>query len=219
MLFFCYHNKKMHEMEVWLCKMTEVQSVKKKKGTLTKEKIIKTARNLFYKKGYDATTTAIIAKEAGVSEATLYKYFKSKMTLLLSTVEPECIPFMENKNYQLLTNQELLSVWTNELIDKVFYNRPQYSIIFNESTKHPELSEQYIANIYSMSNADLELVNRMDKGDLPKIDLILFQVGIIGSFLAMITHMQIYDPTIKLEKVPPNIRNTLICLIEGKFFV
>lgn len=37
-------------MEVWLCKMTEVQSVKKKKGTLTKEKIIKTARNLFIKK-------------------------------------------------------------------------------------------------------------------------------------------------------------------------
>ena len=66
----------MHEMEVWLCKMTEVQSVKKKKGTLTKEKIIKTARNLFYKKSYDATTTAIIAKEAGVSKATLYKYFK-----------------------------------------------------------------------------------------------------------------------------------------------
>ena len=103
------------------------------------------------------------------------------MTLLLSTVEPECIPFMENKNYQLLTNQELLSVWTNELIDKVFYNRPQYSIIFNESTKHPELSEQYIANIYSMSNADWELVNRMDKGDLPKIDLILFH-SFCGTF-------------------------------------
>lgn len=199
--------------------MTEAQqSVKKTKGALTKEKIIQTARNLFYQKGYDATTTASIAEEVGVSEATLYKYFKSKMALLLSTVKPEPLSFMEMTDYRSLTNQELLSLWTNELIEKVFYNRPQYSIIFNESTKHPELSEQYIANMYSMSNADQELVNRMDKGVFPKFDLILFQVGIIGSFLAMITHMQIYEPNLNLDKVPPNIRQTLICLIEGKLF-
>lgn len=200
--------------------MIEVQqSVKKKKGALTKEKIIHTARNLFYQKGYDTTTTASIAKEVGVSEATLYKYFKSKMGLLLSTVKPEPISTKEMADYQILTNQQLLNVWTNELLEKVFHNRPQYSIIFNESTKHPELSEQYIANMYSMTNADQELINRMDKGELPKIDLILFQVGIIGSFLAMITHMQIYEPNLALNKVPPNIRQTLICLIEGKLFV
>lgn len=197
--------------------MAEVQqSVKKKKGALTKEKIIQAARNLFYQKGYDSTTTANIAKEVGVSEATLYKYFKSKMALLLSTVKPEPISTMEMTNYQILTNQQLLNVWTNELIEKVFHNRPQYSIIFSESPKHPELSEQYIANMYSMTNVDQELINRMNKGELPKIDLILFQVGIIGSFLAMITHMQIYEPNLTLNKVPPNIRQTLLSFIEGR---
>ncbi|MBO2537099.1 TetR/AcrR family transcriptional regulator [Rummeliibacillus suwonensis] len=194
------------------------QSVKKTKGALTKEKIIKTARQLFYRKGYDTTTTAIIAKKVGVSEATLYKYFKNKMALLLATVKPQRLTFMEMAYYQSLTHQELLHVWIEELIDNVFYNRPQYSIIFNESTKHPELSEQYIANLYSMTNADRELVHRMDEGKLPKIDLILFQVGIIGSLLAMITHMQIYNPDLSLNAVPPNIRQTLIDLVEGKLF-
>ena len=89
--------------------MTEVQqSVKKKKGALTKEKIIQTARNLFYQKGYDTTTTASIANEAGVSEATLYKYFKSKMALLLSTVEPEPTSTMEITNYQMINESPII---------------------------------------------------------------------------------------------------------------
>lgn len=210
----------MYETEVWLCLMTEKrQSLKKTKGVLTKEKIIQTARHIFYKKGYDATTTAIIAKEVGVSEATLYKYFKSKMALLLATVQPKRLTFMDVTYYQNLSNRELLHIWAEELIDNVFYNRPQFTIIFNESTKHPELSEQYIANLYSMTNADQEFVKRMDEGNLPKIDLILFQVGIIGSMLAMITHMQIYKPTLRLEEVPSDIRQILITLVEGKFLL
>ncbi|WP_397536386.1 TetR/AcrR family transcriptional regulator [Rummeliibacillus pycnus] len=209
----------MYLTEVWLCSMNEAHhSNKQTKGTLTREKIVQTARNLFYKKGYDATSTSIIAKEVGVSEAALYKYFKGKMELLLATVEPKWLDFQEENHYHELSDHELLHVWTEELLDNVFYNRPQYTILFNESAIHPELSEQYIANIHRMSFADQELIKRMDEESLPKLDLILFQVGIIGALLAMITHKRIYDHTLHLDEFPADIRQTIIGIVEGQLF-
>ena len=47
-----------------------------------KKKVLQTALNLFANYGFHATTTAKIAKQAGISEGTIYKYFKSKDDLL-----------------------------------------------------------------------------------------------------------------------------------------
>lgn len=58
-----------------------------KKSEVTKNKIIQTAIKLISQNGYAATTTAQIAKEAGVSEATLFKYFKDKETLLKEVIK------------------------------------------------------------------------------------------------------------------------------------
>ena len=53
-----------------------------------KKKVLQTALNLFANNGFHATTTAKIAKQAGVSEGTIYKYFKSKDDLLGKLLEP-----------------------------------------------------------------------------------------------------------------------------------
>ncbi len=47
-----------------------------------KEKIIETALNLFAERGYDNTSTQLIAKEADVSEALIFKHFGNKEMLL-----------------------------------------------------------------------------------------------------------------------------------------
>lgn len=44
----------------------------------TKDKIVKAAYDCFSEKGYNATTTKEIAKTAGVSEVTLFRYFSTK---------------------------------------------------------------------------------------------------------------------------------------------
>lgn len=43
---------------------------------------------LFAEQGYDRTTTADIAKKAGVSEGTVYKHFKNKREILDALLEP-----------------------------------------------------------------------------------------------------------------------------------
>ncbi len=55
-----------------------------KKGEGTKQRIIDSAKKLFAEYGYQKTTIVDISKQAGVSEAALYEYFKGKEDLLLT---------------------------------------------------------------------------------------------------------------------------------------
>ncbi len=52
-----------------------------------KKKTLEAAIILFGKKGYNGTSTLEIAKAAGVSQATVFKYFRTKEDLLISNVE------------------------------------------------------------------------------------------------------------------------------------
>jgi TetR/AcrR family fatty acid metabolism transcriptional regulator len=55
-----------------------------KKAEATRDRIINSARLLFAEHGYQKTTVMDISKQAGVSEAALYEYFKGKEDLLLT---------------------------------------------------------------------------------------------------------------------------------------
>ncbi|GAX05737.1 TetR family transcriptional regulator [Secundilactobacillus pentosiphilus] len=46
------------------------------------------ALELFSKQGYDGTSTMAIAKHAGISQATIFKYFKTKNDLLAAILKP-----------------------------------------------------------------------------------------------------------------------------------
>ena len=49
----------------------------------TRRKLLDSARRLFAERGYQATSAADIAAEAGVTERTLFRYFTSKAALVL----------------------------------------------------------------------------------------------------------------------------------------
>ncbi|GEK90811.1 TetR/AcrR family transcriptional regulator [Alkalibacterium kapii] len=63
-----------------------------KKKRMTKENrrnhIINAAMERFLEASYHTTTTASIAKAAGISEVTLYRYFSSKEELFRAVIEP-----------------------------------------------------------------------------------------------------------------------------------
>jgi AcrR family transcriptional regulator len=52
----------------------------------TRRDLIASARKLFAERGFDATSAADIAAEAGVTERTLFRYFPSKVALVLDEV-------------------------------------------------------------------------------------------------------------------------------------
>lgn len=67
-----------------------------RKKELTKQKIIDTAIRLISTLGFNATTTAVIAREAGLSETLIFKYFKSKQNLLHEIGNLAVIQVFEN---------------------------------------------------------------------------------------------------------------------------
>lgn len=52
-----------------------------------KDIILDTALNLFAERGYDATPTSLIAREAGVSEGLIFKHYTNKAQLLEEVVK------------------------------------------------------------------------------------------------------------------------------------
>lgn len=61
--------------------------MKKRRSQDTRHTILKVAIKIFAEKGYSATPTIRIAEEAGISEATIFKYFKTKKDLLYAIFE------------------------------------------------------------------------------------------------------------------------------------
>jgi TetR/AcrR family transcriptional repressor of nem operon len=53
----------------------------------TRERILRTAFQLFHEQGYHATGVATIAREAGVNPGSLYHFFESKDALLLAVLD------------------------------------------------------------------------------------------------------------------------------------
>ncbi len=62
----------------------------------TRNKILETASELFYKKGYNITGVNEIIEAAGIAKATLYSHFSSKEDILLA--------YLDSKDAELLKN-------------------------------------------------------------------------------------------------------------------
>lgn len=89
-----------------------------------KKKVLLAGLKLFSKHGFHATTTAQIAREADVSEGTIYKYFKSKDDLLANLLSPMLQEIKANFFVHLDDYHELTS-----LISFVVENRIQFLLL------------------------------------------------------------------------------------------
>lgn len=110
-----------------------------------KKKIMRSAVDLISTKGYNGTSTLHIAEHAGLSQATLFKYFKTKDNLLTAILHP-VVPGLFGSFFE-----ELLTFETTE--DKVHYfvhnrmsylkkNRALIKIIFHEIFSNNKLRNE-----------------------------------------------------------------------------
>lgn len=64
----------------------------RKAGTVSEEtrrRLIESAAEIFERRGYDGTTVAEIARNAGLTSGAIYAHYRNKSDLLLSTIERE----------------------------------------------------------------------------------------------------------------------------------
>lgn len=81
---------------------TKIREPRQKRSIEKKQKIIKAGLELICQNGYHSTTTADIAKKAGVSTGIVYSYFKDKKDILLSGLN-DYISEKQAPTYDFLT--------------------------------------------------------------------------------------------------------------------
>lgn len=131
------------------------------KGERTKHHILEKSIQLFAKNGYDGTTINQIAKESKISEATIYKYFKSKLDVLITCVKPDIQDVWMEEDFSKLSIEELLRLYVEKRIKWVEKNRNQIEILISETLRHPELSEIFFQQIYRKTPIEEEIEARM----------------------------------------------------------
>ena len=66
-----------------------MEGIREKKKRKTKRAILDAAITLFGEKGYERTSMAALAKEAGIGKSTIYTYFATKREILIAFCEDE----------------------------------------------------------------------------------------------------------------------------------
>lgn len=146
-------------------------------------KILESATKVFAEKGFEKSRTADIAKEAGVAEGTIFRYFKSKKDLLIGLVIPLITKFfrplvlnsaekiMAKKNDQPV-EEVLKEVYLDRmrLVDKNF---PLIKTIMLEADHHPELLEVIREKIAPqvVERIDSFMKSYVDEGTFRELDI------------------------------------------------
>lgn len=114
----------------------------------TKDALLNAAMEVISQKGFHASTTAEIAKKAGVAEGTIFRYFKSKKdilhTIAIEIAATIIIPMAVSKVKQVLTSdyksfRELLESLMAERLAFVKKHPIFIKIIIQEISIHPEI--------------------------------------------------------------------------------
>ena len=179
-----------------------------KKLTKGQKQTLLAATELFATQGYDATSTAQIAKLAQVSEATIFKYYSSKEKLLLAIIEPitsELVPSLQAEFFTKVLSENSASL--SELITFIVYDRFEFikdnyqviRIFVQESLTKPEIRQLVSAN-FKQALADnqasfkpvLELVGKKH----PDYDETVIIRALVGPLLAYFLQRFIMAPDV-----------------------
>lgn len=119
----------------------------------TKDKILDTAISHFARKGFSAAKTSEIARDAGVSEGTVFKYFSTKkdiLTSVLNRIVHEIVPdilFGDNVDLQGLVSSPdprgAIKSFIMSRINRVNENISAFKILVNELPFHEDIMREY----------------------------------------------------------------------------
>ncbi len=148
-----------------------------------KKQIINASVKVFSKKGFHASTTTEIARTAGISEGTIYRYFKSKDELL-KCIFDEIVPiYHPSLNLSTEANSSFIRIIKKQLI----FNIENENILFlltSEAQQNPKFGKYFAKEILDPFHRVLKsnLENAIDKGEI-QVKNTELAVRIIHSFL------------------------------------
>jgi len=181
----------------------------------TEDKIMDAAIKLFYQKGYNGASTSEIAKEAGIAEGTIFRYFKTKKEILNQVL----IKLIENLSQSLITDRmdmilkenkgqstrDILKIILSDRVVMIDENWETIKIIITEMQFHEDIKEAFFKNVVSRINKLLDklIESGIEKGSIKKINKVLIKQVIVGNFASYIIGKKVmnYEEKINIDDV------------------
>lgn len=171
----------------------------------TEKKIMDAAVKLFYKRGYSASSTSEIAKEAGIAEGTIFRYFKTKKDILNKVL----IKLIENLSENLIIDrmdkfiEESKSLDTKDMLKLILEDRTKMiednweiiRIVLTEMQFHEDIRKAFYKNVVCNINIVLDKVieSGIEKGSIRNINKYIIKQAIIGNFTSFIIRKKVMN--------------------------
>jgi AcrR family transcriptional regulator len=130
-----------------------------------KKQILEAATRVFAAKGFEGATISDIAREAGVSEGSIYNYFKNKNDLLVSLPRQMIEPTIENVNARMsmpgvsepLAPEQMLTMVAENIVKTIQQNAHIFRALVSAlpSMKQPQ-REKYLNQVVMYATGTLE---------------------------------------------------------------
>ena len=198
----------------------------KKNNSEKEQLILDAALKIFEQKGFNAATTSEIAKEAGVAEGTIFRYFKTKKDILRKVLVKAIeilAPQIISKPIEILTNTD--GVDEKEILKKILKERvtfltnhlPIIKTVFAEALVHDDIRESVFENIIKKVKVSFD--NFFDKmvsqGKFRNVDRDSTMRLFVGSFIMLIIYQHMFGKKFSVPKIDASVNNTLDILLYG----
>lgn len=178
------------------------------------DQILDSARVLFLEHGFDATSMDAIAREAGVSKATLYVHFDDKDDLLLALVNEECKRFgpktlWRDHGGDIDLRTELHAIGTTFL--EAFLDQrglAVHRLVMSCASRYPRVAEVFMKSGPDRCDAEVAAFLRASQAqglvDVPDVAMAATQ------FLSLIQGKEILKWTLSMKTPSPARHRALI---------
>jgi AcrR family transcriptional regulator len=156
-----------------------------------REQIVEAATRVFAEKGFRRATTREVAREAGVSEGTIYNYFEDKDALLLAILEVlnETEHRAEDFEEGLATEFEnFVEQYLRRRMTLIWENREVFRVVLSEMLVNAELRERYLRQVVepTMKIAEENFRSRTEQGKARATDAPLAMRAVAGAVLGLL---------------------------------
>jgi AcrR family transcriptional regulator len=156
-----------------------------------REQILGAATRVFAEKGFSRATTREVAREAGVSEGTIYNYFEDKEALLMAIMDTlnETERRAEDFREGLATDfQGFFEAYLRHRMGLIWENREIFRVVMSEMLVDSGLRERYMREVVepTMRIGEANFQERARQGKVRAKDVSLAMRVVTGSVLGLL---------------------------------
>ena len=145
----------------------EIQSLRSQLKRLTKERLISSAIELFAKNGFRATSVGDIAKAAGTTPTTFYRYFSSKSDiarLLQDHINVDVKSTFERLDDVKRPTKQAIRGWVDQYDQMWQRNHVLCDAFWEATSTDPQLAAELVPITYRLTES-IKLVQSLAEGE------------------------------------------------------